>query len=440
MSETERPFKRDFASKAYNFLVRLFLSSKLHDHQCGFKAFKRNSLMQIIDRAKDTHWFWDTEILVIAQRMGYKVREIPVRWKQARETKVRFGKDVLYMFGQIVRMWVEDLQERRKTSRRFFFASVIVAIGILIVLALYAGLESVLKILVSADLKLVAIASLLYALSFVIRGWRYKYIISKLGYNVSTVFSAESIAISQTLNVITPVRIGDLGRAYVFRKREVPYSTSFSGLAVERIFDLVSVLILSFLSIILISGVEYIRTPVYATALLVVVILAFVFVSRMQNIVGKIVRDANKIMKTRSSPTILLSSIFLWLFDITVCFIVLNAFGNYSNLFLLTVIAVSVGNITKVLPITPGGIGTYEAVLTGIFSTAVGADVGFVVAFVDHMLKNLITLILGMIALASLNIKLKEISGSSGNSSNSSGISNSDNLDNLNNSTKSGEQ
>jgi hypothetical protein len=133
----------------------------------------------------------------------------------------------------------------------------------------------------------------------------------------------------------------------------------------------------------------------------------------MQNVIGKIVRDANRIMRTRSSPVILLSSIMLWLFDVTVAFIVLNAFGEHGDLFLLTIIAVSLGNITKVLPVTPGGIGTYEAVLTGILGTAVGVNVGFVVALVDHALKNLITILLGLIALTSLNLRLKEISGES---------------------------
>ena len=75
-SKAERTFSRSISSKTYNFLVRHMLGSKLHDHQCGFKAFKREPLMQIIDKVEATHWFWDTELLVRAQRKGYKVKEI----------------------------------------------------------------------------------------------------------------------------------------------------------------------------------------------------------------------------------------------------------------------------------------------------------------------------------------------------------------------------
>ena len=103
-SRTERPLKRDFASKAYNFLVRLFLGSKLHDHQCGFKAFRRGALFEVMEKAKDTHWFWDTEVLVLAQRMGYRVGEIPVRWVGRGETKVR-AKDSFYMLLSILKFW-----------------------------------------------------------------------------------------------------------------------------------------------------------------------------------------------------------------------------------------------------------------------------------------------------------------------------------------------
>ena len=109
-SSTERPFKRDFASRGYNFLVRLLLKSKLSDHQCGFKAFRKEALMDVVKYVRDNHWFWDTEVLVLAQRLGYKVKEFPVRWKQGKDTKVKLRRDVLYMFGQILRMW-RDLRK-----------------------------------------------------------------------------------------------------------------------------------------------------------------------------------------------------------------------------------------------------------------------------------------------------------------------------------------
>ncbi len=106
-SDVERSFTRLVASKGFNFMTRRLLKSELKDHQCGFKAFKRESLFAILDTVKDKHWFWDTEILVRAQREGYKVKEFPVRWRCDRQTKVDLKSDVIGMGTQILRLWRE---------------------------------------------------------------------------------------------------------------------------------------------------------------------------------------------------------------------------------------------------------------------------------------------------------------------------------------------
>lgn len=104
-SKAERTFSRGISSKTYNFLVRRMLGSKLRDHQCGFKAFKREPLMELLDKVEATHWFWDTEILVRAQRQGFRVKEIAVEWKSGKATKVNLFKDSWNMFRQIMSLW-----------------------------------------------------------------------------------------------------------------------------------------------------------------------------------------------------------------------------------------------------------------------------------------------------------------------------------------------
>jgi len=104
-SKAERTFSRGISSKTYNFLVRNLLGSKLRDHQCGFKAFKREPLMKLLDKVESTHWFWDTEILVRAQSQSFKVKEIAVEWKSGRGTKVSLFKDSWNMFRQIMGLW-----------------------------------------------------------------------------------------------------------------------------------------------------------------------------------------------------------------------------------------------------------------------------------------------------------------------------------------------
>ena len=106
-SEVTRSFKRTVMSTVYNLLVRTVLKSKLRDHQCGFKSFRRQSLLNILEKVEDELWFWDTELLVRAQRKGCKVKEIPIKWDEKGDTKVETFKDGLRMFSKIIKLYYQ---------------------------------------------------------------------------------------------------------------------------------------------------------------------------------------------------------------------------------------------------------------------------------------------------------------------------------------------
>ena len=119
-SKVTRSLSRQIASKSYNFMVRLLLGSKVADHQCGFKAARRDALLDILDDVKATHWFWDTEMLVRASRRGYRIKEIPIEWVQNDRTKVKLMKDSFEMGSQILKLrWELKKQPRRFASLHF---------------------------------------------------------------------------------------------------------------------------------------------------------------------------------------------------------------------------------------------------------------------------------------------------------------------------------
>ncbi|MCI0503079.1 glycosyltransferase family 2 protein [Candidatus Micrarchaeota archaeon] len=88
---------RDIASKSYNLLLRLLFRTEVRDHQCGFKAFRRSSILPLLKDVHDSHWFWDSELLIRAQARGMRVAEIPVRWTDRKESGVRLHADIIYM-------------------------------------------------------------------------------------------------------------------------------------------------------------------------------------------------------------------------------------------------------------------------------------------------------------------------------------------------------
>ncbi len=89
-SKTKRSIKREITSRGYVFLIRAtFPRLRISDAQCGFKAMNRKAAMDLVPRIENRMWFFDTELLILAQRHGYRICEMPVRWDEDPDTKVR---------------------------------------------------------------------------------------------------------------------------------------------------------------------------------------------------------------------------------------------------------------------------------------------------------------------------------------------------------------
>lgn len=79
-SRVTRSLKREVISRAYNLMVRSMFFAGFPDAQCGFKALTRQAAQAIVPHVKNNNWFFDTELLVIAAKRGYRIRSVPVKW------------------------------------------------------------------------------------------------------------------------------------------------------------------------------------------------------------------------------------------------------------------------------------------------------------------------------------------------------------------------
>lgn len=91
-SRTTRSFKREFISRCYNIFVKLVLWTSFSDAQCGFKAVSRRVVADIIPMVKDQSWFFDTELLVLAEKRGYRLMDLPVQWIEDDDSRVKILK------------------------------------------------------------------------------------------------------------------------------------------------------------------------------------------------------------------------------------------------------------------------------------------------------------------------------------------------------------
>lgn len=87
-AQTERGWRREFISRSYVWILKHIGGLKVSDAQCGFKGISTEVARSIVPLVKDNAWFFDSELLLVAQENGYRLREVPVRWTDDPDSRV----------------------------------------------------------------------------------------------------------------------------------------------------------------------------------------------------------------------------------------------------------------------------------------------------------------------------------------------------------------
>ena len=91
-SRVSRSMKREVISRGYNLLIKSMFFTAFQDAQCGFKALTRHTARSIVPHIKNDNWFFDTELLIIAAKRGYKIKQLPVKWDDDPTTTVNIAR------------------------------------------------------------------------------------------------------------------------------------------------------------------------------------------------------------------------------------------------------------------------------------------------------------------------------------------------------------
>lgn len=108
-AEVSREPYRKFTSAVLNFLIKIILKTKINDTPCGFKFFSEKIIKNIVPQVKDKQWVFDTEIIILAERAGYKIKEIPIKWEEKGE---RQSKVNIYPTARAYIKKIFDLRRR----------------------------------------------------------------------------------------------------------------------------------------------------------------------------------------------------------------------------------------------------------------------------------------------------------------------------------------
>ena len=112
-----RSFKREFISRCYSLMFRAMFFTGFVDAQCGFKAVSRRVVEEVLPLVKDTGWFFDSELLILCEKNGYEVREIPVRWEDDPDSRVRIVSTATEDIKGLLRLRFGGVRASRKALR-----------------------------------------------------------------------------------------------------------------------------------------------------------------------------------------------------------------------------------------------------------------------------------------------------------------------------------
>lgn len=247
-------------------------------------------------------------------------------------------------------------------------------------------------------------------LTWYLRGGRYQYILKELGTTCGLTYATATILIGQIVNIVVPARLGDFTRIFILHKdKETPYTKGFSSVIEERLFDLGTISLLSAMTLPFLNNL----LPEWMTRLIILVLivglgaLSALYLSKyllsQNKILTKVLEILRYIRSLSLTPhSILLLgslSLLIWMGETAICYLIARMF-QVSLSFTLVLFAVTIGNLSKTLPLTPGGVGVYEIIVTSVLSFGgIPLATATLIAVIDHLIKNIIPILGGILSL-----------------------------------------
>jgi len=109
-----RSFNREFISRSYSLLFRMMFMVSFRDAQCGFKVVSRKVVEEVVPLVKNDNWFFDTELLMLAEKNGYPIAEIPITWVDDPSSKVNIMRTAFEDIKGLLRLRFRDVARSRK--------------------------------------------------------------------------------------------------------------------------------------------------------------------------------------------------------------------------------------------------------------------------------------------------------------------------------------
>lgn len=308
------------------------------------------------------------------------------------------------------------------------FLSILLGLALLYAILHQVGIKNAAVYLAHLNYLWILSALALYTVDMLIRSYRWKEILKDNGIFIGIIDSFLAYNLGNSQNIIIPAKVGDVARSYYLKKRYGhDYSKTLPATFLDRFFDMIGVYI-----VILVSGiyvVSSISMPRWIFNLIFagIICLAAAFIvigfvtakhdaiekikyEKFKNFMASAIEVLEGSIKNRNKFLILLiCSILIWTCDGLFTFMIFLSMKQAVNPF-IAIFASMTATLTKIFPITPGGIGVFEGAMVVIFSSFnFDKQIIGVLSTLTHFLMNAYTIAIGMYVLLKNNISVSQI-------------------------------
>lgn len=322
------------------------------------------------------------------------------------------------------------MRKKKIFNITFRILTIILSIVILVFIIYWGGgFKTVWETIKRLSLYIFLVLSVIYSIGWFFRGLRWKIILKNIGTEVSLLNSTELTFIGNTYNLILPAKLGDAARVIGLKKICVSkIEENISSVITDRFLDFVIVVFLTFTSLPFLnikqisSNIQWLLYVSPVVLLLGVLVYIYVYTKREDSFILKILpkkissftskmMDALAVSVRNKRFILICTSLIIWIIDSTVAFLVYVSIESADiSVFIFIVFGIMLGNLTKTIPFTPGGIGTYELVFAAVLSLAgIPIQISVSIALIDHLFKNLFTIFFGIISSLHLGISMKDL-------------------------------
>ncbi|KKQ52140.1 hypothetical protein A2865_03335 [Candidatus Woesebacteria bacterium RIFCSPHIGHO2_01_FULL_39_17] len=108
--EVHQPWHREVMGRVFTFLTRILMQVNVADFTCGFKGFTNEAAKKIFSKSLINRWAYDAEIMFLSNKFGYKIRQMPIVWKNRGDTRVRLKNVIFESFMDLLKIRLNDLR------------------------------------------------------------------------------------------------------------------------------------------------------------------------------------------------------------------------------------------------------------------------------------------------------------------------------------------